>query len=147
MAEPVVPDVIVHVCANCIPKRGALPRQWKQCGLHVAVREVPCSGKMDSQYLLNLLEGGGTGVCVVTCPKGECHLGQGNYRAQIRLATIGRLLGEAGIEPERVELLQYAATDPFEPFETAIRESVERICALGRSPLAQVSDATVSDVG
>ena len=136
MAEPVVPDVIVYVCANCMPQGGYLPHQWSQSGLHIAVREVPCSGKMDSQYLLNLLEGGGTGICVVTCPKGACRLGQGNYRAEVRLATIGRLLGEAGIEPERVQILQYASADPFEPFEKAIREAVERICALGKSPLA-----------
>ena len=136
MAEPVFPDVIVYVCANCTPGDGRLPRQWSQGGLRVAVREVPCGGKMDSQYLLHAFEGGGAGLCVVTCPKGECRLGQGNYRAEVRLGTVRRLLGEIGIEPERVELLRWAAGDPFEPFERAVRASVGRICVLGKSPIA-----------
>ena len=50
----------------------------------VLVREVPCSGKMDGQYLLHAMEGRGRGLCVVACPKGECHLAQGNYRAETR---------------------------------------------------------------
>ncbi len=138
MAEPVFPDVIVYLCANCAPGGGRLPRQWNQAGLHVSVREVPCSGKMDSQYLLNSIEGGAAGLCVITCPKGVCRLGQGNYRAEVRLGTIRRLLDEIGIEQERVELLRYAATDPFAPFEQAVRASVERICDLGKSPIALV---------
>lgn len=144
MVEPVFPDVIIYVCANCKPAGGRLPRQWSQCGLHVSVREVPCSGKMDSQYLLNAIEGGVSGLCVVTCPKGGCRLGQGNYRAEVRLGTIRRLLGEVGIEPERIELLNYAAADPFKPFEEAVRASVERICALGKSPIALAASEAVA---
>ena len=69
MAEPVCPDVMVYVCRNAIPEGGRLPRQWKQDGVHVLVREVPCSGKIDAQYLFHALEGGVHGVCVVACPK------------------------------------------------------------------------------
>ena len=58
MAVAVSPDVVVYVCTNCIPQGGRLPRQWNQDGAHVLVREVPCSGKMDGQYLFHALEGG-----------------------------------------------------------------------------------------
>ena len=81
MAVSVSPDVIVYVCTNCIPQGGRLPRQWLQGGARVRVHEIPCSGKMDGQYLFHALEGGARGICVVACPKGECHLAQGNYRA------------------------------------------------------------------
>ena len=74
MAVALSPDVVVYVCTNCIPQGGRLPRQWDQDGAKVLVREVPCSGKMDGQYLFHALEGGGRGICVVACPKGECHL-------------------------------------------------------------------------
>ena len=135
MVHVPTPDVVVYVCCNCIPQGKRLPRQWNQAGAHVVVREVPCSGKMDAQYLMHALEGGVRGLCVVTCPQGDCHLIQGNYRAEIRLHTVQRLLAEVGMEPERVELLHFAPTDPAERLDSEIRAAVDRISALGESPI------------
>jgi coenzyme F420-reducing hydrogenase delta subunit len=135
MAMVLSPDIVVYVCANCIPQGERLPRQWRQDGARVLVREVPCSGKMDGQYLLHALEGGGRGLCVVACPKGECHLAQGNYRAEIRIRTVQRLLAEIGLEPERAQLLHCSPDDQPRELEQRVREAVERICALGESPL------------
>jgi coenzyme F420-reducing hydrogenase delta subunit len=135
MAELLCPDVVVYVCHNCIPASGRLPRQWDQDGAHVLVREVPCSGKIDGRYLFHALEGGATGLCVVTCPHGKCHLAQGNYRAEIRLRTVQRLLKEIGVEPQRAELLHCAADDPPHELERIVREAVGRVCALGESPV------------
>jgi F420-non-reducing hydrogenase iron-sulfur subunit len=135
MAVSVSPGVIVYVCTNSIPQGGRLPRQWNQDGAHVLVREVPCSGKMDGQYLIHAMEGGTRGVCVVACPKGECHLAQGNYRAEIRIRTVQRLLKEIGLESERAELLRGSADDSPHQIEQLVRGAVQRICALGESPL------------
>lgn len=135
MAVTLSPDVVVYVCSHSIPNGARIRRQWKHQGVRVAVHTVPCSGKMDGQYLLHALESGARGLCVVTCPKGECHLSQGNYRAEIRIRTIQRLLDEAGLEPERAELLHSSPHDAPEQFEAIIRGAVERICALGESPL------------
>jgi coenzyme F420-reducing hydrogenase delta subunit len=135
MAEPVCPDVVVYVCHRSIPEGGKLPNQWKQDGAHVVVHRVPCSGKSDAQYLLHAMEGGGWGLCVVTCPKGICRLAQGNYRAEIRLATVRRLLGEIGLEPERAQFVRCQADTSFDDFERAVHKAVGRICALGESPI------------
>ena len=135
--EPICPDVIVYVCTNSIPAGGRLPRQWHQQDAHVLVRQVPCTGKMDAQYLLHALEGGARGLCVVACPKGACQLAQGNYRAEVRIGTIRRLLTEIGIEPQRAELLHVAPDEPFDRFDRLLRDAVGRICALGPSPLAR----------
>lgn len=129
------PDVAVYTCTNCIPQGSRLPRQWTQSGAHVLVREVPCSGKMDGQYLLHGLEGGERGVCVVACPKGECHLSQGNYRAEIRMRTVQRLLAEVGLEPERAELVHCSSGETPERFEQLVREAVGRICVYGATSL------------
>ncbi len=135
MPEVLSPDVAVYVCTNSIADGGRLPRGWSQDGLQVLVREVPCSGKTDGQYLLHAMEGGQRGVCVVTCPKGECHLAQGNYRAEVRIQTIRRLLGEIGLEPERAELVHCSPQDPPGQLERLVRDAVGRIGALGASPL------------
>jgi len=133
MAEPVLPDVLVCVCCHCLPGDGRLARQWTQDGSHICVRELPCSGKVDGQYLLHALEGGGRGVCVVTCPKGECQLAEGNYRAEIRIGMIRQLLAEIGMDPERVELVRCSPEGSFTECERAIRDAVGRICGLGKS--------------
>jgi len=135
MAEPVCPDVIVHVCHNCIAPAGQLPRQWTQGGLHVLVREVPCSGKTNVQYFLHAFEGGVGGVCVVACPKGQCRLAEGNYRAEIRIGLVRRLLAELGLEPQRAELLHCGGDDPPERLGKLVEEAVGRLIALGENPL------------
>jgi len=135
MPEVLCPDVVVYVCTNCIPRGQRLPRQWSQDGARILVREVPCSGKIDGQYLLHAVEGGARGLCVVACPKGECHLAQGNYRAEIRIRTVRRLLAEIGLEPQRAELLHCSGEDSAQELEQLVRDAVERIAALGESPL------------
>lgn len=135
MTNSVCPDVLVYVCHNCVPHGAKVPRQWKQDDVHVRVQEIPCSGKIDIQYLFHALEGGGRGVCVVACPKGECRLAQGNYRAEVRTHTVQRLLSEIGIEPDRVRLLECSPEDAPEKLENEIRSAVSRFAELGDSPL------------
>jgi F420-non-reducing hydrogenase iron-sulfur subunit len=135
MAVTLSPDVVVYVCHRSIPKGASLPQHWKMGAARVALHAVPCSGKMDGQYLFHALEGGARGLCVVACPKGECHLSQGNYRAEIRIRTIRRLLGEVGLEPERAELVHCSPDDSPEQFNDILRGAVERICALGENPV------------
>jgi coenzyme F420-reducing hydrogenase delta subunit len=135
MPESLSPEVVVYLCANCLPQGVHLPRQWHVDGARILAREVPCSGKMDAQYLMHAFEGGVRGCCVVACPAGECHLAQGNYRAEIRVHAIQRLLGEIGLEPDRVELLHVSPSDDPRKTEELVRGSVRRICTVGESPL------------
>ncbi len=136
MAEPVQPDIVVYVCQSCMPEDGGMPRQWNQDGAHVLVREVPCSGKIDAQYLFHALEAGSHGLCVVACSRGKCSLGEGNYRAEVRVRTVQRLLAEIGLEPERVELLHCASDDHLgESVGELARGAAQRLRTLGESPL------------
>jgi len=132
MSESLDAGVCVFVCRQRIFEGGRLPRQWTQDGVHVQVNELPCSGKTDAQYLFHALEGGARGLLVVACPPGECRLAQGNYRAEIRVRMVKRLLAEIGVEPERVELIHCG---PGDDLEGLIRESVEKFSALGESPM------------
>jgi len=135
MPEALSPHVVVYLCTNCIPKGVDLPRQWNQDGARVLVREVPCSGKMDGQYLLHALEGGARGLCVVACPKGECRLSQGNYRAELRVQTVRRLLEEIGLPPEMARFIHFSRTDSPLQYEQLVRSTVESICAIHAIPL------------
>ena len=62
-------------------------------------------------------------------------MSQGNYRAEIRVNTVQRLLAEIGLPPERAHLAHFSPADPPRQLEDLVRSTVERICALGENPL------------
>jgi len=142
MSQLQSPDVVVYVCANCLPQASTLPRQWKQHDAHVLVRQMPCSGKVDVQYLLHAIEGGARGFCIVTCPKGECHLAQGNYRAEVRVGTVQRLLREIDVEEQRVVLLHCSPRDPAQQVKQLIQDAVAGLCGL--APIDDRSEKTLT---
>jgi coenzyme F420-reducing hydrogenase delta subunit len=142
MATAPHPDVIIYLCKNCIPGGRYAPVQWNENGLHVRIKEIPCSGKIDAQYILHAIEGGLRGLCVVTCPHGECTLAQGNYRAEVRVRTVRRLLEEIGLDPIRAQLINCAPDETMDHLRGLINEAihrfsnpVEEVEAIGESPV------------
>jgi F420-non-reducing hydrogenase iron-sulfur subunit len=136
MASPQCADVVVYVCFNCIPQSVRLSREWSVNGLRVRLHEAPCSGKIAVQYLFHAFGGGADAVCVVACPQGECRLAQGNYRAEVRVRTVGRLLAEIGLEPERIALVHCSPDDSPEAIQRIVGEAVERFAAIGKNAAA-----------
>jgi len=132
MSESLDAGVCVFICRQRVSEGGRLPRQWTQDGVHVQVKELPCSGKTDAQYLFHALESGARGLLVVACPQGECRLAQGNYRAEIRIRTVRRLLAEIGMDPERVALIRCGSVDDLEGL---VRDEVDKFRILGESPI------------
>jgi coenzyme F420-reducing hydrogenase delta subunit len=66
------------------------------------------------------------GVCVLTCSKGECTLTQGNYRAEIRVHTVQRLLGEIGLDPQRAEIINCPHDQSLDQIKSMINDVVHR---------------------
>jgi|SRR5271157_1537998 F420-non-reducing hydrogenase iron-sulfur subunit len=126
MSHQQTSDIVLYVCKNCIPQAADLPAQWTDQGMHVRIKEIPCSGKIDAQYMLHALEGGVHGLCIVTCPVGECTLSQGNYRSEMRVKTVKRLLAEVGLDPARAELVHCPAGVTAEQFGTIVRDAAHR---------------------
>jgi coenzyme F420-reducing hydrogenase delta subunit len=126
MLDQALPEVVVYLCTNCLPQSGRLPVQWTESGMRVRVREIPCSGKIDAQYILHALESGVHGVCVLTCSLGNCTLKQGNYRAEIRVRTVQRLLKEIGLDPQRAEIIHCQSDQSLEQIKNLINDSAHR---------------------
>lgn len=123
-------DVFIYVCHNCLPENGRLPRQWKQGDAYVRVVELPCTGKIGTQYLFHALEGGSAGVCVVTCPPGDCTLFEGNSRAHMRVGNIKSLLEEIGTAPDRVAIFSFSPREPIEELKRRIDAAVNEFVRL-----------------
>ncbi len=101
---------------------------------NIRIVNVPCTGRVDMIHLLKAFENGADGVYVAGCQEGECHFQNGNLKAKKRVQAVRKILEEIGIEPERVEMFNVAASDGPR-FAAIAREMTERIRALGPSPV------------
>ena len=70
----------------------------------VKVVRVPCSGRVEPEFIVEALINGADGVIVGGCHLGDCHYKEGNYKALRRFKLLHKLLTELGVEPERVRL-------------------------------------------
>jgi F420-non-reducing hydrogenase iron-sulfur subunit len=75
------------------------------------VIRVMCSGRVDPQFVLNALEEGADGVLIGGCHPGDCHYQEGNYRTLRRFKLLKRVLGQLGVEEERVRLEWISASE------------------------------------
>jgi coenzyme F420-reducing hydrogenase delta subunit len=119
--------IVIYLCKNCVPAGGKLPVQWTESGVHVRIKEIPCSGKIEAQYMMHALEGDVRGIFVITCPAGECTLAQGNYRAEMRVKTVQRLLSEAGLDPKRAGITHCPAGMTLDGLKGIISDAVNNI--------------------
>ena len=101
---------------------------------NIKLIKLPCTGKADSRYLLEAFQQGADGVCVVGCPIGNCHHVHGNERGLARVKYAKKLLDEIGLGGDRLEMY-FVSGGMGTTFANAIREIVERVRALGPSPL------------
>ena len=85
-------------------------------------------------HLLRAIQKGADGIYVVGCLEGACHYNEGNIRARERVNHVRMLLGEVGIEGDRVRM--YNLTSGEAPtFAAYAKEMTEHIMELGPNPL------------
>ena len=92
---------------------------------------VPCSGRVDSQYVLLALKNGADGVFIGGChTPNDCHYISGNYKALKRYALLKKYLQQLGINPRRIRLEWISATEG-QKFAKVIKEFTEELKMLG----------------
>jgi coenzyme F420-reducing hydrogenase delta subunit len=97
--------VRVYFCANSA-HADEMPTALAKLELteNIALEGVPCSGKIDARYLLKAFEAGAHAVCVLACPTGDCKMFEGNLRAHRRAHAVRKLLAEAGVDPDSMQI-------------------------------------------
>jgi len=101
---------------------------------NVKLVKLPCTGKLDVQYILEAFERGADGVYVVACPIGNCHHVRGNEQATRRVKYVKKLLDEIGLNGERLDIF-YMSGGQGATFARVAQEMTERIRKLGPNPL------------
>ncbi len=97
---------------------------------NVRLTRLMCSGRIDPTFVFKALAGGADGVLITGCHPGECHYIEQNYKALRRFHLMQRMLGQMGIEPQRVKLVWASAAEGVK-LAQEISALVEEIRALG----------------
>jgi F420-non-reducing hydrogenase iron-sulfur subunit len=130
--EPLIIAFCCHYCAYAAADlAGSMRLQYPT---NVRVLKLPCTGKMEVNYLLTAFEKGVDGVIVAGCLEGGCHYFEGNLRARRRVERAREILEEIGLEPERVEMFNLSSAEGPR-FAQIVTEMSARLAKLGPSPL------------
>lgn len=113
---------------------------------NVKVIRLPCTGKVDVEYIMKAFEQGADGVYVIACPIGNCHHERGNVRATKRVEYAKNLLDEVGLGRERLGIY-YVAGGQGHAFAEAAREMTARIRRLGPSPMKRPAEVMEPSTG
>ena len=89
-----------------------------------------CSGRVDPQFVIDAFAKGADGVLIGGCHPGDCHYGEGNYKMLRRYQLLRRMLGDMGIEPDRLRLEWISAAEG-DKVKAVVNDMVEKIKALG----------------
>ena len=130
--EPTIVSFCCHNCTSCAEDTINAIRE--NDSINVRLVKMPCTGKVEIQYLLKAFEEGADGVFVAGCQEGECHYLEGNIRTKRRVDFTRKILDEIGIGGNRVHMYNLDPSDS-EAFTKTIGEMKERIEKLGPSPL------------
>jgi F420-non-reducing hydrogenase iron-sulfur subunit len=104
---------------------------------NVKIIKVPCTGRVAIAQMFKALEKGADGVFVAGCLEGDCHYQSGNLRARKRVEYVQEILGQIGMQAERLAMYNLSAGDGPR-FAHIAREMTEKIRQLGPSPIRTV---------
>ena len=97
---------------------------------NVRVVRVMCSGRVDPTLVLKCFQEGADGVLLGGCHPGDCHYQSGNMKTLRRIPLLKRVLGQFGIEPERLRLEWVSASEGV-IYQSVINEFVAQVRSLG----------------
>jgi F420-non-reducing hydrogenase iron-sulfur subunit len=97
---------------------------------NIRIIRVMCSGRIDPTFVLKALHEGIDGVLICGCHIGDCHYIDGNHKTARRIPLLKKLLGQLGIEEERVRLAWVSASEG-DRFASIVKDTTEQIRRLG----------------
>ena len=107
---------------------------------NIRVVRLPCSGRVNPQFILRAFQKGCDGVLVCGCHPGDCHYTSGNYFTRRRFLLMKRFLEYSGIEPERFQARWISGSEAGKFRDTVIKVTA-KIAALGPNHVLREVDA------
>ncbi len=129
------PEITGFTCIYCAAMAGDTAGAERiTYPANVKIIRLPCTGKVDVEYILKAFEQGADGVYVIACAIGNCHHEWGNVRAAKRVEYAQQLLADIGLERERLGIY-YVSGGQGDAFADAAREMTERVRQIGPNPM------------
>ena len=97
---------------------------------NVRIVRVPCSSRVNPQFILRAFQNGCDAVMVCGCHPGDCHYATGNYFTRRRFMLMKRLLEYNGVEPERFQARWISGSEAAK-FRDAAQEVTQDVRRLG----------------
>ncbi|MBM4432484.1 MAG: hydrogenase iron-sulfur subunit [Chloroflexi bacterium] len=88
-----------------------------------------CTGRIDPELIIQVLQQGAWGVLIAACPLGECEH-DGNYIALRKTILLKSMLQQVGIDPKRVSL-EWVAKGEFAKLRNAYNNFRNELVKLG----------------
>jgi len=104
---------------------------------NVRVVRVPCSGRVNPQFILRAFMRGADGVMVCGCHPGDCHYATGNYFTRRRFMLMRELLEFNGIYPGRFHAKWISGSEAAK-FRDTVSEVTKIVKELG--PMRKTND-------
>lgn len=124
------PSIVAFLCNWCSYAGADLAGVSRlQYGPNVRIIRVPCSARVDPQFILKALQNGADGVLVSGCHPGDCHYIHGNMVARRKFSVIKKFLEHIGIETERVQFSWVSASEGsrFAALMNSVIDDVKRV--------------------
>ena len=126
------PKILVFACQYCTyagaDLAGLSRLQYPPPATRVL--RVPCSGRVNPQFVIRAFQKGVDGVLVAGCHPGDCHFSTGNYFARRRFLLMKRLMDFVGIDSRRFHV-RWISGSEGPKFQQVVTEITEEIRQLG----------------
>ena len=131
MSDPFNPSIVGFFCNWCTYLAADLAGTSRmKYAPNIRVVRTMCSGRVDPQLILWAFHNGADGVLIGGCHPGDCHYQEGNYKALRRTNLLRKMLGQFGVEPERLRL-EWISASEAERLRDVVNEFSEQIRRLG----------------
>lgn len=113
----------------------------------IKLLRVPCSGRVNPQYVLKALQEGCDAVLVCGCHPGDCHYSTGNYFAKRRMMVFKRMLEFQGLSPERFQVRWISGSEAgkFRDTVTSVTEQIKALGPMGNDAPSLQAVAAMAD--
>lgn len=143
MSDSLEPNITLLYCGRGLTEGDYLPEGTKKGnGFKARFVMLPCSCKVESGYLVKLIEEGTDGVMLVVCPKDECQFMIGSVRAENRVKYARTLLEEVEMSGNRLNYIEGHNLTADE-FVAIAKEHANEIEEIGPNPMKSTEKITV----
>ena len=125
------PNIVILRCNFCSPPgvERAMASKLKDTFRPIMIK-ANCTGRIDPTFIIDAFVKGADGVMIAGCAPGDCHFVSGNYKAGRNVLLLKRILGQLGIEPDRLRA-EWLATSESLKFLDSLHEFADKVTTLG----------------